>query len=57
MSNFNRIPSIDGSYQVSVHLAKQFSDKKIFWISTNQKQEMHVVAMFINRSGQNVQSL
>jgi hypothetical protein len=30
MSNTYREPSIDASYQVSVHLAKQFSEEKIF---------------------------
>ena len=33
------------------------SEEKIFQKSTNQKQELPVVAMFINGSGQNVQSL
>ena len=37
MSTLHRGPSIDASYQVSVHLA-------------NQKQELPVVAMFVNRS-------
>ena len=46
ISNRNRGHSIDASYQVSVHLAKQF-----------QKQESSVVAMFVNRSGRNEQSL
>jgi hypothetical protein len=27
-----------------------------FWKSTNQKQELHVVAMFANQSGRNEQS-
>ena len=31
--------------------------EKIFQKSTNQKQELPVVAMFVNRSGQNQQSL
>jgi hypothetical protein len=33
------------------------SEEKIFWKSTNQKHELPVVAMFVNRSGQNEQSL
>ena len=33
------------------------TEEKIFQKSTNQKQELHVAAMFVNRSGQNVQSL
>jgi hypothetical protein len=30
MSNLNRGPSIDASYQVSVHLAKQFQRRRFF---------------------------
>ena len=33
------------------------TEKKIFQKSTNQKQELPVVAMFVNRSGQNEQPL
>ena len=33
------------------------TEEKIFQKSTNQKQELPVVAMFVNRSGQNEQSL
>jgi arginine deiminase len=29
---------------------------QIFYVSTNQKQELPVVAMFVNRSGRNEQS-
>jgi hypothetical protein len=47
MSNRNRGFSIDASYQVSIHLAKEF--KK----SANHKQESPVVAMFANKSGRN----
>jgi hypothetical protein len=47
MSNIYREPSIDASYQVSVHLAKRFQK------STNQKQEWSVAAMFVNGSGRN----
>jgi hypothetical protein len=41
---------IYASYQVSV------SQEKIFKKSTNQKQELSVVAMFVNGSGRNEQS-
>ena len=51
MSNLYRGPPIDASYQVSVHLAKRFQK------STNQKKELSVVAMFVNGSGRNEQSL
>jgi hypothetical protein len=33
------------------------SDAKIFKKSANQKLQLSVVAMFVNRSGQNVQSV
>ena len=48
MSNLYRGPSIDASYQVS---------EKIFLKSANQKQELPVVAMFVNGSERNEQSL
>ena len=56
MSNLYRGPAIDASYQVLVHLAKSFRGED-FWKSANQKQELPVVAMFVNGSGQNEQSL
>jgi hypothetical protein len=56
MSNLYREPSIDASYQVSVHLAKWFQRRR-FKKSANQKQELPVAAMFVNGSGQNEQSL
>ena len=55
MSNLYREPSIDASYQVSVHLAKRFQ-RRFFQKSTNQKQELSVAAMFVNGSGRNEQS-
>jgi hypothetical protein len=36
MSNFYRGPSIDASYQVSVHLAKQFQRRKLKKISQSE---------------------
>jgi hypothetical protein len=36
---------------------KAVSEKKILWKSTNQKQELPVVAMFVNGSELNPQSL
>jgi hypothetical protein len=56
MSNLYRGPSIDASYQVSVHLAKRFQRRRFKKIA-NQKQELPVVAMLVNGSGQNEQSL
>ena len=56
MSNLYREPSIDASYQVSVHLAKWFRRRRLLKIGQSEK-ELPVVAMFVNISGQNVQSL
>jgi hypothetical protein len=36
MSNLYRGPSIDASYQVSVHLAKQFQRRRFFKISQSE---------------------
>ena len=57
MSNLYRGPSIDASYQVSVHLAKRFQRRRFFFISANQKKKLPVVAMFVNGQGRNEQSL
>ena len=48
MSILYRGPSIDASYQVSVHLAKRFRED--FLKSANQKQELPVAAMFVTCS-------
>ena len=48
-------PSIDASYQVSVHFAKRFQ-RRIFVEIEQQKQELPLAAMFVNRSEQNEQS-
>jgi hypothetical protein len=56
ISNLYRGPSIDASYQVSVHLSKRFQRRRFKKID-HQKQELPVVAMFVNGSGQNEQSL
>ena len=56
MSILYREPSIDVSYQFSVHLAKRFQRKQFSLKSTNQKQELSVVAMFVNGTGRNEQS-
>jgi hypothetical protein len=55
MNNSHRGPSIDTSYQVSVHLAKRFFRGEESKKSANQKQESPVVAMFVNGSGRNEQ--
>jgi hypothetical protein len=52
LSKLNTELSIGASHQVSVHLAKQFQRR---FLEINQP-EMHVVAMFANRSGRNEQS-
>jgi hypothetical protein len=46
MSNLYREPSIDASYQVSDHLAKQFQEEA-FKKSIIQKKEFSVVAIFV----------
>ena len=56
MSNIYRGPSIDASSQVSVHLTKWFRGRR-FKQNGQQKQEWPVAVMFVNRSGQNEQSL
>ena len=55
MSNLYRGSFIDASYQVSVHLAKRFQRRFVFK-SANQKQELPVVAIFVNGSGRNEHS-
>jgi hypothetical protein len=56
ISTIYRGPPIDASYQVSIHLAKWFQKRRSLK-SANQKQELPVVAMFVNGSGQNEHSL
>jgi hypothetical protein len=55
MCNLYRGPAIDASYHVSVHLAKRFQRR--FLKIGDQKQKLPMVAMFVNGSGQNEQSL
>jgi hypothetical protein len=47
MSNLDRGPAKDASYQVSIHLDKRLQRGKIFYKSTNHKQELSVAAMFV----------
>jgi hypothetical protein len=47
MSTLYRGPSIDASYQGSVHLTSGFRGESYF---KNQKQELPVAAMFVNGS-------
>jgi hypothetical protein len=54
MTNLYRGSSIDASYQVSVNLSKRFQRRTF---KKNQKQELPVVAMLFNESGQNEQYL
>ena len=53
MSNTHRGPFMDDSYQVSVHLFKQFQRIRFLEID----QELPMVAMFVNGSERNEQSL
>ena len=48
MSNLDRGPSIDASNQISVDLPKRFQRRRVNKKSANQKQELPVVAMFVN---------
>ena len=57
MNILYRGPSIYASYKVSVHLAKRFQRRWFFQKSTNQKQELPMVAMFVNESRTYEQSL
>ena len=45
------------SFGSQLHLAKRIQRRRFFYKSTNQKQELLVVAMFVNRSEDNEQSL
>jgi hypothetical protein len=56
ISYLHRGPSIDASYQVSVHLAKRFQRRKFLKISQSET-ESPVAAMFVNGSGGNEQFL
>ena len=55
MSNLYREPSIDASYQVSVHLAKQFQRRRFLEIDQLETR-IPVVAIFVNGWGRNEQS-
>ena len=57
MSNLYRGHAIDDSYQVSVHWAKWLQRRRFLQKSTNQKQELSVVAKLDNGSGRNESSL
>jgi hypothetical protein len=54
MSNHYRGPSIDASYQDSVHLDKRFQRRRLKKIGLS---ELPVAVMLVNGSGRNEQSL
>ena len=56
MSDLYRGPPIDASYKVWYIWPSTFRGEE-FLKSANQKQESPVVAMFVNESGRNEQSL
>jgi hypothetical protein len=53
MSILYRGPAIDASYQVSVHLEKQFQRRRIKKNQPIRNKESPVAAMFVNGSGRN----
>jgi hypothetical protein len=57
MSNLNREPSIDASYQVSVHLTKWFQKRRFFLGIDQRETRLSMAAMFVNGPGQNQQIL
>jgi hypothetical protein len=59
MSNLYRGPSLDASYIVPSFssFGQAVAEKKIFLKLSNQKEELAVVAMFVNGSRQNELSL
>jgi hypothetical protein len=56
ISNLHSGPSIDASCKVSVHLAKQLQRRRFLEIDQTETR-IACGAMFVNRSGRNVQSL
>jgi hypothetical protein len=56
MSNLYRGPSKDASYQVLIHLDKQFQRRRFFKISLSETR-IACGDMFVNGSGRNEQSL
>ena len=54
MIDLYNVTSIDAPYQIFTHLATPFQRRRFFMY---QKQELSMVAMFVNRSGRNEQSL
>jgi hypothetical protein len=52
MSNFNRGPSTDASYHVSVHLAKPFQSRRFLEIDQSETL-FPVAAMFVNDRDKN----
>jgi hypothetical protein len=55
MSNLYRGPSIDASYQASVHLAMQFQRRRFLEIGQSETK-IACAAMFVIGSGRNEQS-
>jgi hypothetical protein len=57
MSNLYKGPSIDASYQVSVHLVKWFQRRRFLKIGQPETRKLLVAALFLDGSGRNEQSL
>jgi hypothetical protein len=56
MKKLYRGSYIDASCQVWLHLVKQFQRKNIFKLA-NQKQELHLAAIFVGGMGRNEETL
>jgi hypothetical protein len=57
MKKFYRGSYIDASFQVWLHLVKQFQRRRFFLTLANQKQELPLAAIFVGGMGRNEENL